>query len=99
MAASIIRACGSFGKRLWTSASLNIHCSKSLTATFGTEIVKEIRDRFTVHYTPIHGSWLKQAEIEIGMFSRQCLGTRRISDLKTLRRETRLESPNQSRWH
>ena len=29
------------------------------------------------------------AEIEIGLFSRQCLGTRRIPDLKTLRREVR----------
>jgi hypothetical protein len=30
-----------------------------------------------------------QAEIEIGLFSRQCLGTRRIPDLKTLRHESR----------
>jgi len=37
----------------------------------------EIWDRFTVHYTPTHGSWLNQAEIEIGIFSRQCLGKRR----------------------
>ena len=35
----------------------------------------EIWNRFTVHYTPKHGSWLNQAEIEIGLFSRQCLGT------------------------
>jgi len=33
----------------------------------------EVWDRFTVHYTPTHGSWLNQAEIEIGIFSRQCL--------------------------
>ena len=32
----------------------------------------------TVHYTPKHGSWLNQAEIEIGIFSRRCLGKRRI---------------------
>jgi len=37
-----------------------------------------IWDRFTVHYTPTHGSWLNQAEIEISLFARQCLGTRRI---------------------
>ena len=53
------------------------------------EVGGEIWDRFTVHYTPTHGSWLNQAEIEIGIFSRQCLGTRRIPDLKTLRREAR----------
>ena len=69
--------------------NLNIHCRKSLADVFGVEVGDEIWDRFTVHYTPTHGSWLNQAEIEIGIFSRQCLGTRRIPDLKTLRRESR----------
>ena len=69
--------------------NLNIHHRKSLTDLFGKEIGGEIWDRFTIHYTPIHGSWLNQAEIEIGIFSRQCLGTRRIPDLETLRREAR----------
>ncbi len=69
--------------------NLNIHRRKSLTDIFGAEIGGEIWDRFTVHYTPTHGSWLNQAEIEIGIFSRQCLGTRRIPDLRTLRRESR----------
>ena len=53
------------------------------------EMGGEVWDRFTVHYTPKHGSWLNQAEIEIGLFSRQCLGKRRIPDLKSLRRESR----------
>jgi len=70
--------------------NLNTHRRKSLTDTFGEEVGGEIWDRFTVHYTPTHGSWLNQAEIEISLFARQCLGTRRIPDLKTLRRETRL---------
>jgi len=69
--------------------NLNIHTSKSLTAAFGDEVGAEIWNRFTVHYTPIHGSWLNQAEIEISLFSRQCLGSRRIPDLGTLRREAR----------
>ncbi len=69
--------------------NLNIHRQKSLTNLYGAEVGGEIWDRFTVHYTPTHGSWLNQAEIEIGLFSRQCLGTRRIPDLKTLRREAR----------
>jgi hypothetical protein len=67
--------------------NLNIHSRKSLTDFYGVEVGGEIWDRFTVHYTPTHGSWLNQAEIEIGLFSRQCLGNRRIPDLKTLRRE------------
>jgi hypothetical protein len=68
---------------------LNIHCRKSLTDAFGDEIGREIRDRFTTHFTPKHGSWLNQAEIESGLFSRQCLGSRRVPDLKVLRRESR----------
>ena len=69
--------------------NLNIHRRKSLTDLLGEEIGGEVWNRFTVHYTPTHGSWLNQAEIEIGLFSRQCLGTRRIPDLKTLDREVR----------
>ena len=67
--------------------NLNIHRRKSLTDLLGGEVGGEVWDRFTIHYTPTHGSWLNQAEIEIGILSRQCLGTRRIPDLKTLRRE------------
>jgi DDE superfamily endonuclease len=69
--------------------NLNTHRRKSLTDHLGEEVGGEVWDRFTIHYTPVHGSWLNQAEIEIGIFSRQCLGKRRIPDLKTLRREAR----------
>ena len=69
--------------------NLNTHCRKSLTDLYGAEIGSEIWDRFTIHYTPKHGSWLDQAEIELSLFSRQCLGQRRISDLSLLRRETK----------
>ena len=69
--------------------NLNIHRRKSLTGAFGEEMGREVWDRFTVHFTPAHGSWLNQAEIEIGLFSKQCLGTRRIPDLKTLRDQSR----------
>jgi hypothetical protein len=54
----------------------------------------EIWDRFTIHLTPKHESWLNQAEIEIGFFSRQCLGKRRIPDLPLLRRESRAWNGN-----
>jgi hypothetical protein len=69
--------------------NLNIHCRKSLADVFGAEMAVEVWERFTVHHTPTHGSWLNQAEIEIGIFARQCLGSRRIPDLKTLRREAK----------
>jgi len=68
--------------------NLSSHHQKSLTDLYGKEMASEVWNCFTVHYKPKHGSWLNQAEIEIGMFARQCLGKRRIPDLKTLRRET-----------
>ncbi len=67
--------------------NLNIHCQKTLTDHFGEECGTYLWNRLTLHYTPKHGSWLNQAEIEIGLFTRQCLGRRRIASLAELRRE------------
>ncbi len=69
--------------------NLNIHGRKSLTDYFGEERGGALWKRLTVHYTPKHGSWLNQAEIEISLFSRQCLGKRRIPTLDILRQESR----------
>ena len=69
--------------------NLNIHRRKALADVFGAEMAAQVWDRLTVHYTPTHGSWLNQAEIEIGLFSRQCLGKRRIPSLKILKAEAR----------
>lgn len=67
--------------------NLNIHCRKPLVDYFGEQKGGSLWQRFTVHYTPKHGSWLNQAEIELSLVSRQCLGTRRIPDLAILQRE------------
>lgn len=66
--------------------NLNTHCEKSLTDFYGEKQGARIWNRFTIHYTPKHGSWLDQAEIEIGVFSRQCLGRDRIGDIRSLRK-------------
>lgn len=66
------------------------HTKKALTDFYGEENGNEIWDRFTIHYTPKHASWLNQAEIEIGILSRQCLGKRRIKDIDTLRQQVKL---------
>jgi DDE superfamily endonuclease len=68
--------------------NLNIHCGKSLVDYYGEQEGGYLWHRLTVHYTPKHGSWLNQAEIELSLFSRQCLGKRRIPDLERLQRET-----------
>jgi hypothetical protein len=65
--------------------NLSTHTRKALVDRFGKAAGGWLWERFTVHYTPKHGSWLNQAEIEIGLFSRQCLGRRRIGDIAALR--------------
>jgi hypothetical protein len=68
--------------------NLNIHTRKSLVDFYGEAVGQDIWSRFTLHYTPKHASWLNQAEIQISLFSRQCLGRRRIATLPELRRLT-----------
>lgn len=65
--------------------NLNTHNEKSLVGYYGRKKGQKLWKSFTVHYTPKHGSWLNQAEIEIGLFSRQCLGKDRIAKLKDLK--------------
>ena len=77
--------------------NLNIHCRKPLVDAFGEQKGGELWDRLTVHYTPKHGSWLNQAEIELSLYSRQCLGKRRIPTLAELRQETRVWRRNANR--
>jgi hypothetical protein len=50
--------------------NLNIHSQKSLVDAFGAAMAAEVWNRFRMHYTRSHGSWLNQAEIEIGIFAR-----------------------------
>ena len=69
--------------------NLNTHCRKSVFDYYGEVAGANIWNRFTIHYTPKHGSWLNQAEIEISMFSRECLGSRRLPTLLCLRAEAR----------
>ena len=69
--------------------NLNIHGLKSLTDYCGEERGGAIWNRLTVHHTPKQWSWLNQAEIEISLFSRRCLGKRRTPTLRILRRESR----------
>jgi hypothetical protein len=68
--------------------NLNIHRRKSLTDFFGEQKGAYIWSRLTAHHTPKHGSGLNQAEIEISLYSRQCLGRRRLASLYKVTRET-----------
>jgi len=66
--------------------NLNTHSPGSLYEAFEPTEAKRLADRFEVHYTPKHGSWLDMAEIELGVLGRQCL-SRRIDNTGDLRRE------------
>lgn len=68
---------------------LNTHCEKSPVDHPGRQVGRALWRRLQVRYTPKHGRWLNQAELELCLFTRQCLGTRPIGDLASLQRETR----------
>jgi DDE superfamily endonuclease len=53
--------------------NLNIHSPSSLYVAFDPKEAKRLADKLEVHYTPVHGSWLNMAEIELAILSGQCL--------------------------
>ena len=66
--------------------NLNTHKPGSLYEAFAPSEARRIAKCLELHHTPNHGSWLNMAEIELSVFSRQCLN-RRVGDEALLRRE------------
>jgi hypothetical protein len=66
--------------------NLNTHKLASLYEAFPPEQARRIAERFEIHHTPKHGSWLNVAEIELSVLARQCLD-RRIPSAAELKRE------------
>jgi DDE superfamily endonuclease len=60
--------------------NLNTHKPASLYEAFPAKEARRLVERFEVHYTPKHGSWLDLAESELGVLSSQCLD-RRMPDM------------------
>jgi hypothetical protein len=56
--------------------NLNTHTPAALYATFAPAEARRILRKLDFHYTPKHGSWLNQAEIEFAVVSTQCLDRR-----------------------
>ena len=63
-------------KIIFVMDNLNTHHKSSLYEAFEPAEAKRLADRFEIHYTPKHGSWLNMAEIEISHLNRQCLDKR-----------------------
>lgn len=68
--------------------NLNTHRTASLYEAFPPEKARALCERFEIHHTPKHGSWLNMAEIEIGLLARTCLD-QRIGSEKEFRDEVR----------
>lgn len=68
--------------------NLNTHKAASLYEAFKPQEARRLLERLEIHYTPKHGSWLNIAEIELNVFTRQCLD-RRIPDRDTLEEEAK----------
>ncbi|WP_442929628.1 transposase [Myxococcus sp. NMCA1] len=68
--------------------NLSTHSCRALEIRYGVRAGRRLWRCFTVHFTPVHGSWLNHAEVEITLLSRQCLGSRRIPTLDKLAQET-----------
>lgn len=66
--------------------NLNTHNISSFYKAFEPKEAHRLANRFEIHYTPKHGSWLNIAEIEFSAMKRQCLD-RRIDELQTVRNE------------
>jgi hypothetical protein len=68
--------------------NLNTHTPASLYKAFEPAEARRLLQRLEIHYTPKHGSWLDVAEIELSVFTKQCLA-RRIDNIETLRSEAK----------
>lgn len=66
--------------------NLNTHNISSLYETFTPQEARRIWKKIELHHTPKHGSWLDMAEIELSVFTRECL-SRRIGDFDEFKKE------------
>jgi len=66
------------------SDNLNTHDKASFYEAFPPQTAYRLAQKFEMHYTPKHGSWLNIAETELSALTIQCLGNRRIRSLEEL---------------
>jgi len=70
----------------WVQDNLNTHTPGSFYEVLPADPAFVLGQRFDMHYTPVKGSWLNMAEIELAALAKQCLD-RRIPDVPSMRRE------------
>jgi transposase len=67
--------------------NLSTHTPGALYEVYAPAEARRILRKLEFHFTPVHGSWLNMAEIELAVLARQCLN-RRIPAITTMIRET-----------
>jgi hypothetical protein len=66
--------------------NLSTHTPAALYDVFPPADARRMLRTLEFHLTPVHGSWLNMAEIELAILARQCLN-RRVPDVHTMGRE------------
>lgn len=66
--------------------NLNTHTTAALYEAFPADRARALARRLDIRHTPVHGSWLNVAEIELSVLARQCLD-RRVGSADELRKE------------
>ncbi|MBD3673412.1 MAG: hypothetical protein HUJ26_07785 [Planctomycetaceae bacterium] len=56
--------------------NLTTHNIASLYHRFGAATAHRLACRLRIEHTPVNGSWLNMAEMELSVLSRQCIGRR-----------------------
>lgn len=69
--------------------NLSTHHVSSLYQAFPPDEALRLAQKLEVHYTPVHGSWLNMAEIELSVLAKQCLADH-ITSIDTLKEGIKL---------
>lgn len=84
--------------------NLSTHHASSLYQSFPPDEALRLAQKLEIHYTPVHGSWLNMAEIELSVLARQCLSEHVPSSDKLQKQvqawaEQRNTAKNTVAWH
>lgn len=64
--------------------NLSTHRLETLWKILPASEALRLATKFELVWTPVHGSWLNMAELELSAFVRQCLGKKRFATLEEL---------------
>ena len=78
---------GDCAKLILVCDNLNTHTKGAFYEVFEASRARQLVRRLEFCYTPKHGSWLNIAENELSSMTRQCLGGRRMGELRVLQEE------------